>query len=130
MANENTSKLVTLGEGSLGKIKVADEVVAVIAALAANEVEGVAAMAGNITSSIMSGVGMKSLSKGVRVYVDGLQVRVELALIILYGYSVAAVGSRVQDRVKTAVENMTGMKVTDVNVRIAGVITKKSGETK
>ncbi len=129
ISRDNDSKLVTLGENSQGLVKIADEVVAVIAGYAATEVEGVAAMAGNVTSALMSKVGMKTLSKGVRVFMEEGLVRADLAILVDYGYSIPAVSAKVQDKVKTAIENMTGLSVTDVNIRIAGVNMEKNGDT-
>ena len=98
----------------IGTVQIADEVVAIIAGLAATEVDGVASMAGNITNELVSKLGMKNLSKGVKVDVlDGV-VCVDLALN-------PATCKNVQEKVKTAIENMTGLEVSDVNVAIAGV---------
>lgn len=105
----------------LGTVKIADDVVAMIAGLAATEVEGVAAMAGNITNDLMSKMGVKNLAKGVKVEVLGKRVRAELALIVEYGHNIPAVSQRVQDRVKSTIESMTGLEVSDVDIRIAGV---------
>ena len=105
----------------LGTVKIADDVVAMIAGLAATEVEGVAAMAGNITNDLMSKMGVKNLAKGVKVEVLGKRVRAELALIVEYGYNIPAVSQRVQDRVKSTIESMTGLEFSDVDIRIAGV---------
>ena len=105
----------------LGTVKIADDVVAMIAGLAATEVEGVAAMAGNITNDLMSKMGVKNLAKGVKVEVLGKRVRAELALIVEYGYNIPTVSQRVQDRVKSTIESMTGLEVSDVDIRIAGV---------
>ncbi|MDE5909080.1 MAG: Asp23/Gls24 family envelope stress response protein [Lachnospiraceae bacterium] len=105
----------------LGTVKIADDVVAMIAGLAATEVDGVAAMAGNITNDLMSKMGVKNLAKGVKVEVFGKRVRAELALIIEYGYNIPAVSQRVQDKVKSTIESMTGLEVSDVDIRIAGV---------
>lgn len=105
----------------LGTVKIADDVVAVIAGLAATEVEGVVSMAGNISNELMSKMGVKNLAKGVKVEVFGKSVKVDLALVVAYGYNIPAVSQKVQDRVKTTIENMTGLEVTDVNVRITGV---------
>jgi len=128
MAKENDTKLVVLGQGSLGEVKVADEVVSIIAGYAATEVDGVSAMAGNITSALMSKVGMKTLSNGVKVYVEGEQIRADLAIIVDYGYSIPGTSKKVQDKVKAAIENMTGLTVTDVNIRIAGVALESNTE--
>lgn len=123
MAKENDSSFITLESGENGEVKIADEVVAVIAGYAATEIEGVAAMAGNITSSIMGRVGMKTLSKGVRVTLDGCNAAVNLAIIVRYGHAIPTVSANVQERVKSTIETMTGLKVTDVNVRVAAVDT-------
>ena len=109
----------------LGTVKIADDVVAMIAALAAIEVEGVSAMAGNITNELLNMMGVKNLSKGVKVEVISKRVKVELALIIDYGYNIPAVSQKVQQKAKTTIENMTGLEVTDVDVRIAGVNMQK-----
>lgn len=95
--------------------------VGIIAALAATEVEGVASMAGNITNELISRLGMKNLSKGVKVDVLEGVVTVSLALNMKYNYSIMDVSAKVQEKVKSAVENMTGLEVADVNVKVAGV---------
>ena len=108
-----------------GMVQIADDVVAVIAGLAATEVKGVAAMAGNITNEIMSKVGRKNLSKGVKISVNGNRVKIALAIMMEYGYNIPGTCSKVQDRVKNAVQNMTGLTVTDVDIRIASVEMRK-----
>ena len=106
---------------NLGTVKIADDVVAMIAGLACMEVKGVSAMAGNVGNELLDRVGVKSLTKGVKVYVTGKKVKTDVALLVEYGYNIPAVSQKVQDKVKSAIENMTGLEVTDVNVRIAGV---------
>lgn len=108
-------------EDNLGEIIVADEVIAVIAGLAAMEVEGVASMVGNTTRELISKIGIKTLSKGVTVDVLEDVVTVLIALNLKYGYNVMDVSAKVQDKVKVAIENMTGLKVADVNIRVAGI---------
>ncbi len=108
-------------EDKLGEVKIADEVVAIIAGLASTEVEGVSSMAGNITNELVSKLGMKNLSKGIRVDVSGGVARIDVALNIAYGYAIMDVSQKVQEKVKSAIENMTGLKVAGVNVRIASV---------
>ena len=108
-------------DGQLGEVQIADEVVAIIAALAATEVDGVASMAGNITNELVSRLGMKNLSKGVKVEVTEEHVSVNMALNLKYGYSIPDVCEKVQEKVKNAIENMTGLTVLDVNIKIAGV---------
>lgn len=106
---------------NLGTVKIADDVVAMIAGLACMEVKGVSVMAGNVGNELLDRVGVKSLTKGVKVYVTGKKVKTDVALLVEYGYNIPAVSQKVQDKVKSAIENMTGLEVTDVNVRIAGV---------
>ena len=114
-------KSFKIKDGNLGEVMIADEVVAIIAGLAATEIEGVSSMAGNITNELVSKLGMKNLSKGVRVDVlDGI-VNVDVAINIAYGYSIPDVSAKVQERVKSAIENMTALEVSVVNVRIASV---------
>lgn len=121
----NRSTYVLLEDEKKGTVHVADDVVAIIAGLAATEVKGVAAMAGNITNELMSKVGRKNLAKGVKVTVNGKRVKVALAIMMEYGYNIPGTCSKVQERVKSAVENMTGLTVTDVDIRIASVDMKK-----
>ena len=105
----------------IGEVRIADEVVAIIAGLAATEVEGVDSMAGNITNELVGKLGMKNLSKGVKVDVTEEHVSADLSLNIRYGYNIPSVSEQVQEKVSTAIENMTGLTVLDVNVKIAGV---------
>lgn len=106
---------------TIGEVRIADEVVAIIAGLAATEVDGVDSMAGNITNELVGKLGMKNLSKGVKVDVTEEHVSVDLSLNIKYGFNIPDVSEKVQDKVKSAIENMTGLTVLDVNIRIAGV---------
>ncbi len=123
MANEreNNTNYTIYENGSLGEVQIADEVVAIIAGIAATEVEGVAAMAGNIQKEFVSKLGMKILSKGVRISVEEGNVSVDLSIILDYGYSIPEVTRDVQEKVKNAIETMTGLSVADVNIRVADV---------
>lgn len=105
----------------IGSVQIADEVVADIVALAAIEVDGVASMGEDITSDIMSKVGIKNLVKGVKIDIEDMKVSVEVKLTVEYGYNIPATCAKVQEKVKNTVENMTGLTVTDVDVRITGV---------
>ncbi|MBE5927571.1 MAG: Asp23/Gls24 family envelope stress response protein [Lachnospiraceae bacterium] len=118
---DNKLRYSTSENINIGTVQIADDVVAIIAGLAATEVEGVKAMAGNITNELVAKLGMKNLSKGVEVEVADNKVEVSLSLILSYGYKIPDVSSKVQDKVKTAIENMTGLNVAAVNVRIANV---------
>ena len=121
MSKDERNTYTIQADESLGEVKIADEVVAMIAGLAAMEVEGVASMAGNATRELISKLGMKSLSKGVKVDVLEGVVTVSLSLNLKYGYSIKEITTKVQEKVKAAIENMTGLNVLDVNSRIAGV---------
>lgn len=117
----NRSTHLVYEKDQVGEVQIADEVIAIIAGLAATEVKGVASMAGNVTNELVAKLGMKNLSKGVKVEVLDTSVSVDLALNLEYGYSIPAVCAKVQEKVKSAIENMTGFSVLDVNIKIAGV---------
>lgn len=104
-----------------GTVQIADDVVATIAGLAATEIDGVYAMSGNITNEIVGKLGVKNLSKGVKVVVEEGEVFAELSITVEYGTEVVEVAKQVQNKVKAAIENMTGLTVSGVNVKIAGV---------
>ncbi|MBR2949914.1 MAG: Asp23/Gls24 family envelope stress response protein [Lachnospiraceae bacterium] len=121
MEKENKNTYVLHEDDNIGSVQIADEVVAMIASLATNEVEGVSCSGGAISNELMSKVGVKSLTKGVKVEVDGNTVKVELTVVMDYGYNIPSTSQKVQERVKNAIENMTGLEVTDVNLRVAGI---------
>ena len=121
MAKEQTSREYITKKKELGEVKIASDVVAAIAALAATEIDGVYSMAGNITNELIGKLGMKNLSKGVRILMEGGIVRVDMMVVVNYGYSIPEVSGQVQERVSQQIENMTGLSVSEVNVRIAGV---------
>lgn len=104
-----------------GEVHIADEVVAIIAGIAATEVEGVASMSGDISNEIISKLGVKNLAKGVKVDISEGYVNVLLSLNIKYNYNIAEVSAKVQEKVKMAIENMTGFDVVEVGIKIAGV---------
>ncbi|MDF2590196.1 MAG: Asp23/Gls24 family envelope stress response protein [Anaerocolumna sp.] len=122
--NRNTYQIHA--ESNIGEVQIADEVVATIAGLAATEVQGVAAMSSNITNELVSKLGMKNLSKGVKIEVNSDSVAVDLSLTLEYGYSIPNTSKQVQEKVKTAIENMTGLTVSEVNIRISGVNIERS----
>ena len=111
---------ITNADG-FGTVKIANDVVAMIAGLAATEVDGVSAMSGNITDELMGKVGMKKQTKGVKVDILEGTVSVDLALTLEYGYNIPATCNKVQEKVKGALETMTGFEVSDVNIRIIGI---------
>ncbi len=105
----------------LGSVRIADDVVAIIAGLAATEVEGVAGMSGGFAGGIAEILGKKNLSKGVKVEVGEKETTVELFIIVKYGSRIPDVAWNIQKNVKTAIESMTGLTAAKVNVHIQGV---------
>lgn len=105
----------------LGTVRIADEVVAIIAGLASTEVEGVAGMSGGIAGGFAELLGRKNLSKGVKVKIEENETFIDLFVIADYGTKIHEVAKEVQEKTKQAVENMTGLNVSYVNVHIQGV---------
>lgn len=105
----------------VGSVKIADEVISIVAGLAATEVPGVAGMSGGLAGGIAELLGKKNFSKGVKVIVTGKKVIVEIYVIIEYGISITEVAIEVQEKVKSAVENMTGFEVAAVDIHVQGI---------
>ena len=125
MAGE-TIHVNTIRSGEIGEVRIADDVVAIIAGLAAADVKGVASLAGNATREMIGKLGFKGLGKGVRLTVEEGEVHVWLKVNIRYGYNIPQTSEKVQDRVATAIETMTGLNVAEVNVRVNSVVMDKA----
>lgn len=121
MSKEQEPKEYVMEKRGTGEVKIASDVVAIIAALAVTETEGVSSMAGNITNELIGKFGMKNLSKGVKVTMEDGLVHVDIMLNVKYGYSIRNVSEQAQNRVSQQIETMTGLVVPEVNVRVAGV---------
>lgn len=141
MENENKEvkeEIVENGEIALStdnnEIKIADDVVAVIAGVAVSEVPGVAQMAGGFAGGITEVLsGKKNLAKGIKVEVGEKDTKIDVNIIVEYGVRIPDVAFEIQNRVKKAVETMTGLNVVEVNVHVQGVnteITEDVQETK
>ncbi len=118
-------------ENCLGSIRIADEVVEVIAGLAASQVEGVTGMSGGLVGDLAHMLGRnKNLSKGVKVAVGEHEVAVDLFIVVEFGISIPEVAFNVQEAVKEAIESMTGLKVVEANVHVQGVNFKQLPEIK
>ncbi|MGN9164143.1 Asp23/Gls24 family envelope stress response protein [Tissierellaceae bacterium HCP3S3_D8] len=104
-----------------GSVKISDDVVAIIAGVAATEIPGVAGMSGGITGGITEMLGMKNLSKGVKVELGDKEAAVDIFIIVEYGSNIAEIGSKVQKNVKNSIETMTDLNVVEVNVYVQGV---------
>ncbi|MBX6349881.1 MAG: Asp23/Gls24 family envelope stress response protein [Clostridia bacterium] len=104
-----------------GGFRISEEVVAAIAGLAASEVPGVAGLTGGFVGDITEMLGKRSFGRGVRVELGTREAAIDLSLVVQYGISIPAVAQAVQERVKAAVESMTGLAVVEVNVHVRGV---------
>lgn len=102
-------------------IKISEEVVKIIAGLAAHEVDGVAGMSGGLVGNIAQILGRKDLSRGVKVEVGEKEAALDIFVIVQYGASIPSVAQRMQEAVKQAVESMTGLNVVEVNIHVQGV---------
>ena len=107
--------------GSYGEVRIADDVVGNIAAIAATEIEGVAGTVSNMTKELMNKMGIRAKNTGVRVAIEGDAVTVDLALIMKYGYNIPITSKQVQEKVKSSIESMTGLTVLNVGIKIVGI---------
>lgn len=114
-------EIVGLGSNELGSVKISEEVVSIIAGLAATEIKGVAGMSGGIVGGIAEMLGRKNLSKGVKVAVGEKEAAVDLFIIVEYGVKIPDVAWQIQENVKKAIETMTGLNVVEVNIHIQDV---------
>lgn len=108
-------------EDSIGEVQIASEVVTAIAGISASEVEGIQSMSGGGFNDIAGKFGVKNHSKGVKVEIDGDKVELDVAVNVRFGYSIPKVSEKIQDKVSQAINSMTGLEVTKVNVRVAGI---------
>ncbi|RKN86664.1 Asp23/Gls24 family envelope stress response protein [Paenibacillus ginsengarvi] len=112
-------------ENQTGMIRISDDVVATIAGLAALETPGVAAMSGGISEGLAKRLSGKNVQKGVSVEVGQLEAAIDLRVIVHFGSKIQDVCRELQANVKEAVENMTGLHVVEVNVKVEGVAFKE-----
>ena len=116
------SDLIETTENVNEGIQIANEVISTIAGKAVTEVEGVAEMAGGFAGGISEVLsGKKSLSKGIKVDINDKEAKIDINIIVEYGVRIPDVAFEIQNRVKKAVETMTGLKVSNVNVRVQGI---------
>ncbi|MDK2887568.1 MAG: hypothetical protein PWP72_446 [Thermoanaerobacter sp.] len=125
---ENKEVVVREEQTGLGSIRIADEVVRIIAGLAATEVPGVAGMSGGVVGGIAEMLGRKNLSKGVKVEVGEKEAAVDLYVIVNYGTRIPDVALQIQENVKRAIEAMTGLTVVEINVNVQGVAFSQEGK--
>ena len=123
---EDEKNIQIEGNKSLGDVVIANEVLAIIAGIAATEVEGVHSMDGGWSGQFISKLGIEDLARGVKVQVRDGEVKVDLSLNMEYGYAIPKVSNLVQDKVSASINNMTGLNVSEVNIRISGVVNKEN----
>ena len=123
---EDEKNIQIEGNNSFGDVVIADEVLAIIAGIAATEVEGVHSMDGGWSGDFISKLGIKDLARGVKVQVREGEVKLDLSLNMEYGYAIPTVSNLVQDKVSASINNMTGLNVSEVNIRISGVVNKEN----
>ena len=129
--NNNKEELneVLESETAENTIKISDDVVSIIAGKAVSEVEGVSSMAGGFAGGITEVLsGKKNFSKGIKVEVGEKETKIDVNIIVEYGTRIPDIAFEIQNRVKKAVENMTGLKVLEVNVHVQGVHTPDDDE--
>lgn len=112
-------------EKEYGSIKISNDVIAIIAGIAATEIEGVAGKSMGITGGITEMLGMRNLTKGVKVEIQNRVAKIDISIIVEYGVDISTTGKKVQDNVKKSVETMTDLLVPEVNVNIQGVNMEK-----
>ena len=126
ISEELTEEIKTENEG----IKISNDVIAIIAGVAVSEVPGVSSMSGGFAGGISEVLsGKKNLAKGIKVDAEGKKAKIDVNIIVEYGTRIPDVAFEIQNRVKKAVESMTGLEVEEVNVHVQGVNTKTMGET-
>lgn len=121
MEEEKKATLTIRDDEGIGFIQIADDVVSNIAGLAATEADGVARLSGNVPNELISKLGKKSLSKGIRVTYADNTFTVDVSVIVKFGFNIVEVSRAVQEKVIQALLTMTGLTVSKVNVRVAGV---------
>lgn len=119
--NEKKEVLEPVNETEINGIKISDEVVAIIAGMAASEVSGVANMNGGFAHGISEILGKKNFAKGVKVQVGEKQTTIDISLTVEYGARIPDIAWEVQNKVKAQVESMTGLNVVAVNIHVQGV---------
>lgn len=115
------SKDYWTSESDQGSVRISEDVVASIAAIAASETEGVGNLYAGIGTNVAEFLGKKSLAKGVKVIFRGDMVEVEISLLTRYGYNICEVSKEVQSAVRSAIQSMTGMRTSAINVNVGGV---------
>lgn len=121
MEEEKKAPLTIREEGEAGFIQIADDVVSNIAGLAVTEVDGVSRLTGNVPNDLIAKMGKKNLAKGVRVTYTEDSFRVDVSVVVKFGFNLVEVSKAIQDKVKQALQTMTGLTPSVVNVRVSSI---------
>lgn len=122
---ENRTTYTIYDNNEIGKVKISEEVIAIIAGVAATDVEGVASIAGGITRELILKTGTKKLAKGVTAKIEENNVDIFIAINLEYGYNLLETTKKVQEKIKFQIEGMTGLTASNINVKIASVSVPK-----
>ena len=126
MDDKNTITMESTDD--VGQVQIADDVIAIIAEIAATEVEGVAGMGGTLTTDIVQSFSRKKTPKGVRVEINGNQIMLDMTMIVNYGAKIPEVTVEVQKKVKSSVEMMTGLEIISINIHVTGIYFNKAAD--
>ena len=122
MSDVNDKEVKNEAASAVTSVRISDDVVATIAAIAAVEIDGIAGMCGSLAGDIIEKLGKKNSGKGVKVDVDGNNVKIILNVLVEYGTKIQAVCAKVQEAVKASVEGMTGLHVSEITVAVQGIL--------
>lgn len=108
-------------QDGLGKIEIAPEVIEVIAGIAASEIDGVAMMRGNFATGVVERLGKKNHGKGIRVDLSNNQIKIDVYCVLNFGVSIPKVAQSIQDNIRQALFNMTGLETDEVNIHVVNI---------
>lgn len=115
------NQILEMNQGGLGKIEIAPEVIEVIAGIAASEIKGVATMRGNVVSGVVERLGKKNHGKGIRVDLSDNQIIIDVYCVLNFGVSIPKVAQMMQENIRQALLNMTGLQSDEVNIHVVNV---------
>ncbi|MCR4845978.1 MAG: Asp23/Gls24 family envelope stress response protein [Eubacterium sp.] len=121
MSEKEKDTNIVIDEESAGVIKIADDVIASIVGLAVTEVDGVSKLTGGVSRDIIAKLGKNSLANGVRVLIEGQLIKVDISIVVKFGYNILEVSREIQEKVKSTLLTMTGLECKSVNVRVSNV---------
>ena len=128
MSDTKEKETVIAGDEAVTNVRISDDVVATIAAIAAMEIEGVGGMCGSRAGDIIEKLGKKNSAKGAKVEIEDGFVKIQMNLLATYGYKIPEVCAKVQEAVKHAVEGMTGLKVSEISIMVQGITAAKEND--